>query len=382
MVAHADSKLPRILFIPFEFLVWQRGGAWPYGVHLGVEEGLQAHGIPFTTIPSTHEIPSSYTASWLYHAERLCKGQHFDQVWLFLRHSQLEDEFLAWIERIAPVRVGFVMESLTQLPEELAASPHLAEVKPLMEKQLQAMTHVLAFDEHDADTIVAAGDRALWCPWALPQRFLGLPPAAARHPKAVFFGAVYGKRGQFFAHPDVRDILVRAPRTELSTELPQLFNDTAMHFYARLNDGDEVTTQNLEEYLALIRRIRRLAFNQYLAALSQWSANVILPAGFKGYSNRIVESAAARLPVISWDVPNRPRNRQLFEPGREILLFHPDSPEELAAHIHRVLDEPEYAKALGHNLYQKVLLHHTMEVRVQQILEWIATGEQPEYMRQ
>lgn len=380
MTAHTSGDMPRILFIPFEFLIWQRGRAWPYGIHLGLEEGLQAHGIEFMTMPSTYEIPSSYQASWLYHAERLCRGKEFDQVWLFLRHSQLEDNFLEWLEHIAPVRVGFVMESLTHLPEELQVWPHLAEIKPLMEKQLKAMTHVLAFDEDDAEAITSAGGRALWCPWALPQRFLAFPATVQRKQQAAFFGAVYGKREQFLSHPTLQNILVHAARTEYGTELPQLFDETATYFHARLHSGQQPTVRDLEEYLSIVRRIRRSAFGQYLAALNQWAANVVLPASFKGYSNRIIESAVARVPVISWDIPNRPYNRRLFEPEREILLFNPENPEELVAHIHRVLSKPEYAQELGQNLHNKVLFHHTIEVRIQQILAWIATGKKPEYV--
>jgi glycosyltransferase involved in cell wall biosynthesis len=376
-----SNEKPRILFIPFEFLAWERGGAWPYGIHLGVEEGLEAHGINFMTLPATYELPSSYPASWLYHARRLCAGQKFDQVWFFLRHAQFDEAFLDWVAEIAPVRVGYIMESLVPTPEQLEVSPQLAELEMFMQRQMQYMTHILAFDERDCDDIRRRGGRALWCPWAIPQRFLALPPAFHREPKAAFLGAVYGKREQFLNHPSLQNILARLPKVEEGSELPGLFDNAAMYYHARLHNGELLSPTDLHEYLMVIRRIRRTVFDQYLAMLSRQAANVVLPANFRGYSNRIVESAAARVPVISWDVPDRSRNQMLFEPEHDILLFDPDSPESLAACIRRILDEPEFARYLARNLHEKVLFHHTMEVRVGEILRWIDAGVEPHYMR-
>ncbi len=370
----------RVLFIPFEFLVWQRGGAWPYSVHLGMEEGLRAHGIELTTIPGTYELPSSYQASWLYHAARLCEGKTFDQVWVYLRHSQLDDSILNWIADIAPVRIGFVMESLAHLPEELESSPQLREIEPFMERQMRAMTHVLAFDERDSDDIRARGKNAMWCPWSIPQRFLGLPVAVRHDHRAAFFGILYGRRAEFLGHPSLRDILAHAPRTEDGTELPEIFDQTAMYYHARLHSGELLGVADLDEYLGIVRRLRRTVFDRYLTALGGWAANVVLPAGFKGYSNRIVESAAARVPVLSWNVPDRPRNSRLFEPGREILLFDRNDPDSLAEQLRLVLGNPDYARDLVHNLHETVLFRHTSEVRVEQILRWVATGTEPDYM--
>lgn len=372
---------PRILFIPFEFLTWQRGGSWPYGVHLGLEEGLDAHGIDFMTIPATYELPSSYPASWLYHVRRLCAGRKFDQVWFFLRHAQFDAALFDWAAEIAPVRVGFVMESLTYLPEELEASPHLAEVGAFMERQMAYMTHVLAFDERDYDDLAARGRRAMWCPWAIPQRFLAAPPVVHREARAAFFGAVYGKREALLLHPSLKDILIRVPQAEADSELPGLFDEAALYYHARLHGGALPAIADLEEYLTIVRRIRRTVFDRYLGGLSRWAANVVLPARFKGYSNRIVESAAARLPVISWEVPDRPRNRTLFQPGRDLLLFDPDVPESLADRIWQILDQPDFARELARNLHEKVLFHHTMEVRIGEILRWIETGAEPAYMQ-
>lgn len=46
-----------MLFLPFPFLVLQRGVAWPYSVHPGLEEGWAAYGIKVLTIPAVCELP-------------------------------------------------------------------------------------------------------------------------------------------------------------------------------------------------------------------------------------------------------------------------------------------------------------------------------------
>jgi SAM-dependent methyltransferase len=83
--------------------------------------------------------------------------------------------------------------------------------------------------------------------------------------------------------------------------------------------------------------------------------------------------------VISWDVPNRPRNRNLFCAGEEILFFRRDQPADLAVHIRRLQQEPEWARQLAVRAQAKVAAFHTIEKRIRQVLDWVATGLEPDY---
>jgi spore maturation protein CgeB len=79
--------------------------------------------------------------------------------------------------------------------------------------------------------------------------------------------------------------------------------------------------------------------------------------------------------VVAWDVPDRPRNRALFEDGVEILLF--SGAEALAATLRRLREEPGLAAAVATGGWRKVARAHTAERRVQQILQWTDTGDRP-----
>jgi glycosyltransferase involved in cell wall biosynthesis len=84
-------------------------------------------------------------------------------------------------------------------------------------------------------------------------------------------------------------------------------------------------------------------------------------------------------PVIAFDVPNRPRNFALFEPGKEILLYDRTKPEELVAHIEALQRTPSRAREIALAAKMKVQRLHTQEVRVRQVWDWIAGGSQPDF---
>jgi hypothetical protein len=113
--------------------------------------------------------------------------------------------------------------------------------------------------------------------------------------------------------------------------------------------------------------------------LGKWSALVSLPSMAKVYTGRVIEAMGAGRPVVAWKVPERPRNLALFEDGKEILLYDKEKPEMLAEHIRRVQREPGFARDISLNARLKVSRFHTVERRVEQILNWIETGEEPVY---
>ena len=87
---------------------------------------------------------------------------------------------------------------------------------------------------------------------------------------------------------------------------------------------------------------------------------------------------AAGRPVISWKPP-RERTQALFTPGKEILWFERDKPEQLAEQIRWLQANPDVAKEIVENAQRKVLRYHTSEIRVRQILDWIEHGAEPDY---
>jgi glycosyltransferase involved in cell wall biosynthesis/SAM-dependent methyltransferase/Flp pilus assembly protein TadD len=369
---------PQALLIQLEFPTWQMARPWTYSACFAIREGLEANGIECHTIPAIPSSPSSVALDWLRHAERLCKGKRFDQVWVWLVHYEYDQRFLEWIASLAPVRVGFVMESLTYSEEEHRFSPITRQRKAVVDRQLPYLTHALLADEIDAHAVSATGNvKPLWCPAFVPERFIVQNETPAFRNVAVFHGTTYGHRKSWLENPALRGRLVLSPSKP--TEAQRLFDQLHLVAAQALKDRGADVESLLPQYVSELQRIRLAEFTQWMDGLAQWACIVNLPGFSKSYGGRVYEAMAAGRPVISWDIPNRSRNRALFEEGKEILLFPPDDPAFLARHISRVLDDPDFAAQLARNAHRKMATHHSAEIRIRQIQQWLESGIEPSF---
>lgn len=375
--AHRSAR--RALLIQLEFPTWAQARSWSYATGLGIEEGLRASGLELVTLPAMCGRTPSDATSWIRYAGALCAGKSFDQVWMEIVHTELDEEFLDWVSSLAPVRIGFMGESLTYSPEAFAINPLLQTRQSRVEKWMKYFTHVLAFDEKDADDINARGlSRALWWPAAVPQRCIRTETLEPPKGYATFYGALYGERLSWLNRPDLRGLLFRPASHEDDTRHPRTFDDlnrTVDEILAAGGASEDV----LHNHMEALRNLRMEMFELWLDGLAEGIAVVNLPHLVSCYAGRVVEAMAAGRPVISWEVPDRPRNRALFEDGEEILLFPKDHPSRLAEQIRQVQGDPALARQLTENARRKVQLLHTVEKRVEQVLHWVETGEHPPY---
>lgn len=369
---------PKILLVQLEFGMWDRARAWSYLGNFAVEDGLRANGCECVTIPAFGEMPDTSPLSWLHHAKDLLAGRRFDQVWVWLVHNRYSDAFLEWIGELAPVRVGLVMESLRYSEEDCRRWPHLRERAAFVEGQMEYMTHVLAADEHDAEMLNQSGSvQALFWPSAVPSRFIAGTMERPSRREAAFYGELYGERQAWLAMPGLKDFLIHPPSAEAATEFPQLFNALHQRMSERLRSGWRPNMAALTEYVGLWRRLREAIFANWLASLKPWSAIVNLPSLFQSYAGRVVEAMAAGRPVISWEIPHRPRTLELFKDGREILLYPKDRPAVLKEHVERMARDADYAENIAAAARSELLRSHTAEIRGRQWLDWIETGQLP-----
>src|SRR5438132_1482474 len=187
MVHHATpySRL-KILLLVLEFPFWRRARHWSYSVQLGLEEGLRANGVEYTTV----------TTPWFSQLRDICGGRKFDQVWLDMARPEfISERLLEFLTTVAPIRVGRLGESLEYFPEEQAVWSSLKTRKAEVEAQLPYVTHVLACDEKDAAEIQSRGlNRAMWWPQAVPSRYISEEPPPPLFDAATFYGLRYGPR--------------------------------------------------------------------------------------------------------------------------------------------------------------------------------------------
>jgi len=172
----------------------------------------------------------------------------------------------------------------------------------------------------------------------------------------------------------------RAP--EDVTEWPGAFDALHERVSRSLECKGFGTWNELRNYVDSLKNIRTQIFQLWLEELTHWGAIVNFPTVVKCYTSRVVESMSAGSPCIACEIPDRPRNRALFTENKEILFFDPHSPESLLAQIKKIQRDPEFGQLIARNALGKVRQFHTAEVRVQQILQWIQTGQEPRYSEQ
>jgi hypothetical protein len=371
----------RVLLIQLEFPCWKAAKSWGYSGHFGLEEGLHANNVETFILPAWGLVQPDSHMSWLSYARELCHNQHFDQVWLWLVHCEYPKSFLDWVATLAPVRVGCLYESLSYTREECLQNSILENRREDVCKQMQGLTHIICSDECDATYIQEQGiAQAIWSPTFVPSRFISEEYIPPPHTSAAFFGALYSEeRRQWLEQSNLTKLLVRPDSPEDATSFPlqfdRLHQTTLDHFKQNLPINSGVLRQYVDE----LRGIRQGAFAAWMHGLRQWNGIVNLPSFGKVYTSRVAESMAAGSPAISWEVPNRPRNRGLFEEGKEILLYKRNEPNQLAQHLSDLQRKPDLARALVGNARQKIKRYHTAEVRAWQILNWIETGIDPKY---
>ena len=372
-----------ILYITLEYSTWHGARSLSYSGQLGLEDGFEANNLECLTIPAIQGIPAHFPSSWLFHAKRICAGRRFDQVWMELVHTDPGEEFLEWISTVAPVRVGLLLESLEFDEEIYALHPPLRNRKPVVDSRLRYMTHALAVDEADADRLNANGlVKALWWPQAVPEAWIRPQRDKPSSDQAIFGGACYTWRQRILDYPPLSPLLKKMPSPEADTQYPVLFDTINRHAISALNSGTAADETMLTAYLSVLRGIRRECFSLWLNNLSSGSAIVNLPGYIRSYPGRVIEGMATGRPVISAEVPDRPRTRALFRDGEDILLFPQERPDMLERHIVSLRSDPGFAEKLADTARKTLWRFHTMEKRVAQILAWIGTGAEPCYQEQ
>ena len=362
----------RILLVQFEQTRWEKGRSYPYPLNFGFEDGLMSNGVEVTMI----------TSVWRTRLAELCHQKRFDQVW-FNDLSHFAD--IGWdiqpLFDMAPLRVGFLTESLSYSEEERAHHPWLSDRDAPVPLYLEGMTHVAAVDEVD---VVRVADcyriPTMWHPVPMPERFVRIPSGEAQFRGGYFGGSVYGERGNWLSNERLSQLLGYQRSTDSRTQIPARYNALQERATsAWVGSPDALWAELYEPYLRALKELRFEAAQNWIADMQRGAAVVNLPHLVKGYSSRVIEGMASGRPVVSWRVPDRPMNQALFAEGQEILLF--DTPEELAAHLDRIVAAPGWASRLAAQARQELLRRHTSVRRVYDVLRWIEDGVIPGYRR-
>ena len=321
------------------------------------------------------------TTPWLAYLPKICAGRTFDQVWLNdLSHfADLNLDFSSIVD-MAPVRLGLVTESVEYHPQDYKIFPWLRERRARIERQFQNITHIAAVDEQDVIDLKEKLDMpTMWLPCSIPERLIASKALAPSQDLAFFSGSIYGERTQWLENPKLKNLLAPHRPSRVERFYPFFFNILFGHNLLPLSNVSSLPIHRLYPiYLKLLRYIRYSSFLTWQQNILQKGTAVVnLPHLVKGYSSRVIEGMAAGRPVISWEIPNRPWNKAMFESGKEILLY--STPDELARHIKHVLSDAQFVRRVVTDAQQKVKKWHTTEKRMEQVLHWLECGEEPNY---
>ncbi len=342
-----NKPATRILFIQHELYAWQRAKMWGYTWHLGLEEGLSANHVDFTTL----------LTPWFPRAKELCAGKTFDQVWINdITHTfepggcggqQLYEKDLEWIAGMAPVRLGFLTESLEYTREEYESNAALHYARQALATTSRYMTHIMTPDEKDVPFIQSlCAIPVAWFVCPIPERFIckdiGVPPCR----KPIFRGTAYGERARWLEMPEFKNLINNEPSADNLTNMADLF-DGLQDLAKKTISGADTDLSSYALYLKALRQIRQQSFAMYLKSMEEGCAVVNFPSFGKIHTARVYEGMASGRPVITVKNDDRPQLDALWEDGKDLLLYPRDNPAVLAAHISHLLREPEFGQQDG-----------------------------------
>jgi ADP-heptose:LPS heptosyltransferase/tetratricopeptide (TPR) repeat protein len=203
-----------------------------------------------------------------------------------------------------------------------------------------AFTHFAHTDEVDAPIFTAAGRPALWWPQAADCRlFSDLVPAAERQPTVFFCGKVWNVYA-------LRKALLQALRLSPACAVVE-----------KASAGEMVTH-----------------YNRHLFAIN-------LPGVLGGFNVRTYEALSCGCVLLQFRPENRPANNALFEHGRHLLYFDHGQPRQLKAWIEDLVRDPVALLPLARQGHEELLAHHTIERRLEQLVDWVFDQKEPAYPR-
>ena len=218
---HYLFSTTRILLIQFECSNWKQGRSYHFGVNFAFKESLEKLGVEVVML----------TTPWLPYLERICEGKTFDQLWLNdLSHFADFNLDLSIVKDIAPIRLGFITESLEYNEEEYKTFPWLKERRKGIDKQLEHCTHIVAVDEEDVTNLTKSSKLPTMCfPYSIPEDLILSGGNSPKYDLAFFSGSVYGEREEWLKNEKLHGLLEQNKLSSDTFIYPFLFDLLPRH---------------------------------------------------------------------------------------------------------------------------------------------------------
>ena len=337
-----------ILYLPIEFDKWFSAKKLSHSIGVGMMGG-------FTSDTNHITIPLMYHKDkWLKYVKQLVGSQKFDQVWLEVVHSIIPEDILEWLSTLAPIRVGFIIESLSMSPEEFNDNPVGTQRRiDNLNSKLSYLTHAVVCDRRD---LKAFDIPTMFYSVTVPERLVKIPNST--NDPALFYGTSYGDRGEWI---DILEnkLIVNPPSPDDYSNLPALFEQLF---------AQEFEIFEYKKFFGYWYHIRQAIYSQWIEHLHSFKscALVNLPHRTAVASGRVIESMASGKPVLSQLLKNE--GDDLFEDGENIMYYN--DPDSLIECINILQNDPDLRFKIAENARINILENYTTEVLIKRILEF------------
>ena len=341
-----------ILHLPLEFNGFFSAKRLSYTTGIGLVEGFEANGINHLTVPVMYN-----TQLWLHKLKELVGDRKFDQVWFEVVHSVIPEDTLEWLASLAPIRVGLIIENMDITPEEYEINSLGTQRRvDNFNQKLPYLTHAMVVNVND----VANFDiPAMYCAVSIPER--SIRTSNSTSDKAIFYGTLYGQRSEW-AEKLAHCLNVNPPSSEDDGNLPRLFEQ----LFATL----EYSIDSYSIFYNSWHYIRHDLYFSWISHLHNISscAMINLPHHTQLLPGRVIESMAAGKPVISPLMNNVVDD--FFVDGKEILYYK--DIDDLTKCINKLQVDPDLRFSLAEAARINILVNHTTEKRVAEMLSFIS----------
>ncbi|MCW5314787.1 glycosyltransferase [Nostoc sp. KVJ3] len=144
---------------------------------------------------------------------------------------------------------------------------------------------------------------------------------------------------------------------------------------------DKLLEKNLVEFTD--KQIGSLdSFEELVLKLNNYTATINLPSvsdvGW-GYSTRVYEAMACGTLLFQYNLKGRPIAAKIFKDYQHYIPYDIDNFEKLAEQINYYLKHIKDLETITITAQEEVITKHTIEHRIQQIIEFVTTGNKVEY---
>jgi hypothetical protein len=350
-----------ILYIPLEFERYYSAKKMTYPVGVGLVEGF-VDKVDFTVVPTFYG-----SGMWLEYLQQITMGQKYDQVFLEVVHSNMNPAILDFISSLAPVRVGFVIESLTIHSDEYENNLQGTKNREdNLAMKLPYLTHLVVVDERDVNyaKIPTTFEVA-----SVPESMIdvNLNKKANISDKVIFYGTLYGERAKWVNVLGERALINPQEGLEEKGGIPQQYESVVRSAFDNMNGKETIPIGYYKRFCDDWMRIRKIMYSNWMNILWEIEGYGVLnpPHRTSVLSSRVIESMAAGKVIYSPRMFNGADF--LFTNGKNILYY--ESIEELVDLINSISQEDKYN--IAQNAINIILEKYTTEKMIGRVLKFI-----------